>query len=375
MSSNQAQRSSSSRSDLDEGALDGGAVGDEVRRRVDGHVRRPVEDLAADGVEADDLLDLVAPELDADGGVLRGGPDLDGVAAHAELAARGLEVVARVLDVDELAQHLVAVDGVADAEQDHLLEVVLGRAQAVDAAHAGDDDDVAAQEQRGGGRVAQPVDLVVDRRVLLDVQVLRRHVGLGLVVVVVADEVLDGVVREELAELVAELRRERLVVGDDQRGLLDLRDDVGHREGLARAGDAEQRLVAVAAQHALAERGDGLGLVAGEAVVGLDAKVVHALRLYQHEHTFARDRRAVSRGARQPVAVGLAGRSRAPRARCARRRASRRRGCRRCAARGPRRAPRPPTPPPRRRRHCRRRWRRRGRRRTGRARCAGSSVP
>ena len=261
--------------DLDDGALDGRAVGDEVRGRVDGHVPRLVEDLAADGVEADDLLDLVAPELDADGGVLGGGPDLDGIAAHAELAARGLEVVARVLDVDQLAQHLVAVDGVADAEQDHLLEVVLGRAQAVDAAHAGDDDHVATQKQRGGGRVAQPVDLVVDRRVLLDVQVLRRDVGLGLVVVVVADEVLDGVVRQELAELVAELGGQRLVVGHDQRRLLYLRDDVGHREGLARAGDAEQRLEAVAAEDALAERGDGLGLVAGEAVVGLDAEVVH----------------------------------------------------------------------------------------------------
>jgi hypothetical protein len=45
---------------------------------------------------------------------------------------------------------------------------------------------------------AQPVDLVVDRGVLLDVGVARRDVGLGLVVVVVADEVLDGVVGEEL---------------------------------------------------------------------------------------------------------------------------------------------------------------------------------
>ena len=98
---------------------------------------------------------------------------------------------------------------------------------------AGHDDHVAAQEQRAGGGVAQAVDLVVDRRVLLDVEVLRRHVRLGLVVVVVADEVLDGVVGQELAELVAELRRQRLVVGDDQRRLLHLGDDVGHGERLA----------------------------------------------------------------------------------------------------------------------------------------------
>jgi len=40
-------------------------------------------------------------------------------------------------------------------------------------------------------RRAQAVDLVVDRAVLLDVEILRRDVGLGLVVVVVGDEVVD----------------------------------------------------------------------------------------------------------------------------------------------------------------------------------------
>ena len=54
-------------------------------------------------------------------------------------------------------------------------------------------------------------------RVLLDVEVGLRDVRLGLVVVVVGDEVLDRVVREELPELVAELRGERLVVRDHER--------------------------------------------------------------------------------------------------------------------------------------------------------------
>jgi hypothetical protein len=59
--------------------------------------------------------------------------------------------------------------------------------------------------------VPQPLDLVVDRGVLLDVGVGGGDVGLGLVVVVVADEVLDGVVGEELPELVGQLGGEGLV--------------------------------------------------------------------------------------------------------------------------------------------------------------------
>ena len=55
---------------------------------------------------------------------------------------------------------------------------------------------------------------------LLDVGVGARHVGLGLVVVVVGDEVLDRVVGEEALELAVELGGQRLVGREDQRRAL-----------------------------------------------------------------------------------------------------------------------------------------------------------
>ena len=135
--------------------------------------------------------------------------------------------------------------------------------------------DVAPGEQRRGRRVAEAIDLVVDRAVLLDVGVARRDVRLGLVVVVVADEVLDPVVREELAELVGELRGEALVRGQHQRGPLDLLDRPGNRGALARAGDAEEGLEALPALDAFGERGDGLGLVARRLEIGYDLEGRH----------------------------------------------------------------------------------------------------
>ena len=124
---------------------------------------------------------------------------------------------------------------------------------------------VAAGEQRVGGRVAHAIDLLVDERVLLDEGVGRRHVGLGLVVVVVADEEVDGVVGEQALELAVELVRQRLVVRHDQRRALHLRDDVGHGEGLAAAGDAEQDLRGIAALDAGDQLLDGARLVARRA--------------------------------------------------------------------------------------------------------------
>ena len=51
--------------------------------------------------------------------------------------------------------------------------------------------------------------------------------GGGLVVVVVGDEVLDGVLGEEGVELVVELGGEGLVVREDEGRALGLFDDLG----------------------------------------------------------------------------------------------------------------------------------------------------
>jgi len=114
-------------------------------------------------------------------------------------------------------------------------------------------------------------DLVVDRGFLLNVGVRLRDVGLGLVVVVVRDEVLDGVPREEGLELLVELRGERLVVRQHQRRPVGLRDHRRHGEGLARSRDAQQHLVLVAALEAAHELVDRARLVA------LGLEVAHQL--------------------------------------------------------------------------------------------------
>src|SRR5579862_1076873 len=114
--------------------------------------------------------------------------------------------------------------------------------------------------------MSEPVDVVVARRVLLDVEIGLRDVRLGLVVVVVRDEVLDRVAREELAELVTELGGERLVVGDDERRLADLFDRPRHRRRLACAGGADEGLEALTLVEAGRQLGDRPRLVAGRAV-------------------------------------------------------------------------------------------------------------
>ncbi len=235
-----------------------------VRGRPDRDVLEIVrEQLARQRVEVLQPFDFVAEHRGPEGrlGVRR--EDLERLAPDPERAAREHAVVAVVLDRDELAQQRVAVDLLAALEDLHVHLVRLRRAQAVDARDRRDHDHVAAREHGCRRGVAQPVDLLVDRGVLLDVEVAARDVGLGLVVVVVGDEVLDGVVGEEGPELVAELGRERLVVGDHERRALHRLDHPRHRHRLAGAGGAEQRLEALAGDDALRHRLDRPRLVCG----------------------------------------------------------------------------------------------------------------
>ena len=144
---------------------------DVVGRRVDVRLLALGQELAGQRVELGDPLDHVAEELDPDERLLRGGLELEGVAADAEPGAAQRLVVALVLQVDEVAQHGVAPVLAADPQLEHGRAVVDRGAEPVDARHRGHDDHVAPLEQGVGRRVAEPVDLVVARRVLLDVRV------------------------------------------------------------------------------------------------------------------------------------------------------------------------------------------------------------
>ncbi len=112
--------------------------------------------------------------------------------------------------------------------------------------------------------------MLVDRGILLDVRIRRRHVGLRLVIVVVRDEVLDRVVREELAELAVELRGQRLVVRQDHRRPLHALDHVRDAERLARAGDAEQGLMRQTRFQTVDQLVNGLWLIARGLIRGFE---------------------------------------------------------------------------------------------------------
>ena len=228
------------------------------------------DDVTGERVDVVEGVNFVTEEFDPDGGFFVGGDDVNGVAFHPEGAAGEPDVVAFVLDIDEEPEEMIPVDFVTGVQEDGAVQVDLGVTKPVDAGHGAHHYHVPAGEEAGGGAVAEPFHIVVDGGVFFYVGVGLSNVGFRLVVVVVADEVFDRVIGEELAEFVSELGGQGFIGRHDEGGALDLFDKPGRGGRLTGAGGPEKNDVAFAPVDALSEFGNGGGLVAGGLVVADD---------------------------------------------------------------------------------------------------------
>ena len=233
-----------------------------VGSRKDVHLLVLTDDLAGERVHRREGLDLVAEELHAQGVLLVDREDLQGVAADSEGAALTRNVVADVLVGDEVPQQLVTIPFLPHLQRDHPVDVLLRSTQTVDGRDGRHDDDVSPGQQGIRRGVTQPLDLLVEAGVLLDEGVRLRDVRLGLVIVVVRDEVLDGIVREEGAQLLGELGRQGFVGLHDEHRPLQLFRQPCHRGRLASTGGTQQNDVLLTALDPLLQLCNGLRLVA-----------------------------------------------------------------------------------------------------------------
>ena len=155
-------------------------------------------------------------------------------------------------------------------DRDAVEREILRTADTVQATDGRDDDNIfASGEQCCRSREPQPVNLLVDAQVLLDIGVRGRDIGLGLIIVIITDEVLHSVVREEHLHLRIELCSQGLVVGENKRRTVELSDDISYSKRLATTGYAEQRFGFGTGTDAVNQRFDGLRLVAGRLICRL----------------------------------------------------------------------------------------------------------
>ena len=81
-----------------------------MTRRVNRDLIQPLNDLTAERIDLADPVHLIAKELDPQCmALLMHGEDLEDIAPNSKRAPMEIEVVALVLDVDELGEHVIPI--------------------------------------------------------------------------------------------------------------------------------------------------------------------------------------------------------------------------------------------------------------------------
>ena len=232
------------------------------------------ESLSAGGVDALNLLDLVVEEHHTNSRFAKGLHNVYHVAIDTERSGRQYALGAGVECLDESIHKYLTANHFARADM-HRCGVKVGRiTNAIEARHARYHDHIASPaEQCRRGAQSQLLDLLVDREILLDIGVRRGQIGLGLIVVVVGNEVLDGIVRKEVLELAIELSCKRFVVAQHECRTVELGNDVGDRKGLARSRNTQQRVVGRMRADRAHQFGNCFGLVARWLIVRYEFEV------------------------------------------------------------------------------------------------------
>ncbi len=215
-----------------------------VRFRVDGEALDHRLNVSCQRVEERQAFDLLVKQLNAQRHIVRfRREDVDHFAAHAERTTLEGLVIAGVLQLRQAAQNRALVDDHPLRQVQHHLEIEIRIAQAVNRRNRGHHNHIATLQQRLSRRQSHLLNVFVHRRIFLDEGIRARHIGFWLVVIVVGDEILNGVFREELFHLAVKLRRQGFVGRQHHRRALEIRNHVGNGKGFTRAGNPEQRLV------------------------------------------------------------------------------------------------------------------------------------
>ena len=95
------------------------------------------------------------------------------------------------------------------------------------------DDCIIAFQNRACCRMTHAVNLLIHAGIFFDESIRPRHIGFGLIIIIIRDEIFDGIIREETFKLGIKLRGQCLIGRHDKSWALGLFNDLSHCESLA----------------------------------------------------------------------------------------------------------------------------------------------
>ena len=126
---------------------------------------------------------------------------LQHIPAHAETATVKIQIIAVVLDIDQLADHIVPILDHTWAQGYHHVHIVVRTPDTVNARYGCHNDNIPPLCQRSSRRKTQLVDLIIDCRILFNISICLGHISLRLIVIIIRNKILYCIFGKKLLKL------------------------------------------------------------------------------------------------------------------------------------------------------------------------------
>ena len=133
--------------------------------------------------------------------------------------------------------------------------------------------------------MAQLVNFIIYRRILLNISVCRRNIRLRLIVVIIGHKILYCIFRKEFPKFRTKLSSKSLIVCEDECRTIKSSNNIGHGKCFSRTGNAEQRLFVEAAFNAINKLVYCLRLIAHGRILRMENEFIHIKNLIFLFHT------------------------------------------------------------------------------------------
>ena len=199
-----------------------------------------IQRLPSDRVTDLNALDTIKIKHDANRVVSAWHPDIHHFPAHPAFASPEVAGRTPILEFNQFAQEVAGLDRLTYMAAKMVFEKGLGWIESVDARYRGHDHTIWTRHERCNSGKALLFNTLVDAEFFVNVQVSLGEVGLGLIIVVMRDEIFHGVVWKIPHHLLMQLPSKGLVMTHDEGGYVQVLNDVRHGESLATSRYAEQ---------------------------------------------------------------------------------------------------------------------------------------
>ena len=128
---------------------------------------------------------------------ISGWNNFDNITAYPESTTLKIYIITVILYFYQFMQYLLTVNNLTKAQRQYHIIIFLRRTQTVDTGYTGHNNYIPAFKQSTSGRVAQLINLVVNRSILFNISIGLRNIRFRLIIVIIRNKIFYSIFRKE----------------------------------------------------------------------------------------------------------------------------------------------------------------------------------